>query len=456
MAGTRKRYDGPAGKVFAGEKERIGSTMMKDDEIAKARDKARLRASLSHAGMGGGMPDDKTMDYTGKPGNESFLSRLTRTETAVRDKAASFQQKQEAAAACHHSMCAMMLYAQWMLYGTLSVLKNAGSAAWWLTALQLLPALALYFLMRGLLRLHPGRGLWGALEESLGGIGARICGAVYVLLIWWDGQTALYALSDLVSAYMLMEADFWGIVIAAAAACAVCAWSGGRYGVSRMCYLLRWVLGGVLLVLIAAALSMGSVSNLYPYLGPGLESDLRAGLGFLGAAWPAVLFGFVPMETPGKAAWPSQKPGGLRFLIPAGVLCALLFLAYCLVLPSGVFQSPMSWGEQMVLFLTSAPSKLIWEGLLQYKTLLLLMVTAGCASLGARLMQSAFLYKAPLALYGAILLALMLPIPGFHTPEGSAFLEAFAPYRLPIAALPLILGYAGTLVKRLKERREAA
>lgn len=428
----------------------------RDDTLKQAKEKAKKRASLSYAGASDTQEDvSSSMDYTGAPTGETIAHRINRTETAVQSEAGSLYQRRAAAVTCHHVMCAMMVYTQLMLFGALRTLAVTGPASWWVTALQTLPALGLYFLMYGLLRLHPGCGLWVALERSLGKIGASICGIIYAVLLWWDGQTILYALNNLMNAYLLPEANYWVLSITAAITCAVCVWSGGRYGVSRMFFFLRWLVMGVLVACLAVAMTMGDKSNLFPFLGESLATDLKEALALTGATWPVVLLGFVPMEVPGKSAWPHQKPKGLNYLLLACLLATLLFFTYNFVLPAEIFQKSLSWGEHMALFLRSSPSKVAWVLFLMNKLLLLLMVLAACANLGAGLLQNAISKKPPMTVYGIILLACMIPIPSLHSQPGQALLEALSPFRLPIAVLPLLAGYVGTMIQRVSGKEAA-
>ena len=331
----------------------------------------------------------------------------------------------------YQTMCTVMLFSQMMLYGSLAVLPKAGNASWWLAALALLPALAVRRLGRWA---DPRRmGLEQTLKMALGKWGAGAAGIVYGLLLWADIQLALSGLTELTAAFVIEEGGVWLMALMGGAAGIAGVWLGREMGAARCCHLVRWPLAAALAGCIMAALPMGDGAFLFPWQHNGWQDTLTQGLGWSGSLWPMVLVGFAPAGARnGSTEWNDRVLWGLT-----GVL--LLFFGYCFVLPAQALTDELTWGERMVAFLRPSPSKLMWEILLLFKMLVLLLNLCAAASLAGRLINSLVLPKVHPGFGATALLLAALPLAASHTQRSQAILAAAGPWRLPVAMLPLLM-----------------
>ena len=367
------------------------------------------------------------------------------TKTAVHSSQDAKRQRQGASAKAYQALCAVMLFCQLLLYGNLQVLKQAGNASWWLAAALFIPGGLLYGSIRWIT--GGGRSLTDVFCLAFGRSGAAVCGIYYALLLGLDIQLLLSGLTELTASYVIEEGSVWSMALWGVIAGSAGVWLGREMGAARCCYLLRWLLAAVLVACIASALPMGDAAFLFPWQFKGLTEDLRQGINWSGSLWPVILMGFWPKGAKGE--------GSLRFWPVAAALAGLMlvFFGYCFVLPGAGLMAPMTWGERMVLFLQGTPSKLLWELLLNFKMVIMLLSLTGAASLAGRLIARLAIPKIHPGIWGTLLIAAAFPLAGTHTQWSQDLLAALGPWRLPAAVLPL--GAAGLSLIVRKGRKRA-
>ena len=366
------------------------------------------------------------------------------TRTAVHSLEGAKKQRSTAEAQAYFTMCSLMLFSQMMLYGSLGVLPEAGNASWWLAALMALPALAAWGVLRW--ATWGGLDLAQALGTGLGRIGAGAAGILYGLLLGVDVQFALSGLTELTAAFVIEDGSVWQLAPWGAAAGIAGVWLGREMGAARCCYLMRWLLAAVLTGCVIAALPMGDAAFLFPWQFESLQRDMHQGLLWSGSLWPVVLTGFLPAG----ASAQRMKRSWTVLLGIAGVL--LLFFGYCFVLPAFSFREKMTWGERMVVFLRASPSKLMWEILLIFKMLVLLLNVCAAASLAGRLITRLALPKVHPGLWATLIIGAAVPLAASHTQWCQEVLIMVGPWRLPMALAPLFPTGAVLAWKRRKKQ----
>jgi Spore germination protein. len=340
--------------------------------------------------------------------------------------------REAAATEAHYGVCVLLIYTQIVLHSALVGLPTAGPAQWWLMLLQFIPASGLFLLIRLVFRLYPGQTLAGAFQKSFGKVGSGLAMGLYGLLLLADAWFNLYALVDVVAAYVINRPQYVSIGLAVVVTALASVLAGGVDGTERMVFLFMKPLAALLVLAAFAAFQKGNIANLYPYMGAGREMVFRSFLSGCGASWPVVLMGF-KVKPQGEDA-----SSGFKWLAAAIVAIALPVLCYCYVQPYGVLMAPEALSARLVGFLRASPSKVIWELFLIHA--MVLFLCAICAGLAVFSSIAAKGLKKK-ARRGFFTLGFGVVLAGLSAWHADSLLEVFKlimPWRYLAAVLPLL------------------
>lgn len=196
------------------------------------------------------------------------------------------------------------------------IVPMAGSGAWWLTLVCLLPGAGVYGLLALGMRLTGSANVTDLARVCLGGLGGWLLSFVMAAATLLDGASSMTALITLFTEGVGTKGTQLTLAILTGAVLLTCL---HREGLPRGAYLLRWVMLGAALLTAAFGLPAVRVDSLFPMLGDGkaaLTAAFRAGLSL---AWPFALLLTLPKER--------EKPR-LAALCPVilSVLGVLVFL----------------------------------------------------------------------------------------------------------------------------------
>lgn len=306
---------------------------------------------------------------------------------------------------------AVMMYAQLLCMSALRLLPIASTASWISLLCVVPPAAGLYFLSAAAVkRLHA--------ESRL----LRVISGIFALLFFTDMAVNLFALTELVSAYVLPEAK--RLPLALFAALPVAFLTGGRAhgGAARAAYLLRGFFLLAVAVCFLFALPEGNTGYLYPLLGYGAEQTARGAMYMTGGVWSVSalpLLAHRPGDSIKKSLHTAVHP------LLSMLLLALLLLSYACLLPSPLL--PGDWGYvlRLQLLMEMSPNTLAWSLMLISRMLLFLTAFASSGDFARQLLCKAMqkrrvplwplaLVSVPAALLGAAragkMLAYALPL----------------------------------------------
>ena len=196
------------------------------------------------------------------------------------------------------------------------IVPMAGSGAWWLTLVCLLPGLAVYGLMLLGMRLTGAATATDLARACLGRLGGWLLPWLLAAALLMDGTASITALITVFTEGVGTRGTQLTLAILTGAVLLTCL---HREGLPRAAYLLRWVLLGA--AVLTAVFGLGNVraDGLFPMLGEG-QASLRAAFDAgWSLAWPMVLLLTIPKE--------AERPR-ICAVCPVilAVLLALLFL----------------------------------------------------------------------------------------------------------------------------------
>ena len=249
---------------------------------------------------------------------------------------------------------AVNLYAQLLCMSALRLLSIASTASW-ISLLLIVPAaVGAYFLSA-----------FAVKKKSC----PRGVLAGFALLFWMDMAVQLFALTELVCAYVLPQAPRSAVVLFAAFSVTLLMGGRAHGGAARAAYLLR---GFFLLAVIVCFLFSVRESNtgfLYPILGYGAGQTARGAVYMLGGVWSIAALPVIA----------HNKGDGVRKNLHTAVhpllsllLLTLLLFSYACLLPSPLL--PGDWGFvlRLQLLMEMSPNTLAWSLMLISRMLLFL------------------------------------------------------------------------------------
>lgn len=245
----------------------------------------------------------------------------------------------------------------------------------YISALSVLPAAALTaFACQRALRRQAGRNERQRRAADGGGLSRALC-ALLALTLAACAIFCLAALVNLAEQSLLRQARMTWIAALSLLAAGLCALSGGT-GISRLSFMLRWILPVGLLVLCAQGLTLESHAGLFPLLGRGASQLGLSALAMLGGAAPTLMLMLPPpaLRDAGEEAQrcPVPGPGFLIGRVLAGAIAGIALLAVLAMCNSyESLRTLHGWGERMFVLCCNEPR----EGILQ-SLITLLQITA--------------------------------------------------------------------------------
>ncbi len=162
----------------------------------------------------------------------------------------------------------------------------AGSAAWWLVPVLLIPGTVCTVVVSGCMRATQTTTLEACVRRLLGRVGSAVVGWVAVLLLLADGITNM---TTLVCFFVEGIHTIGTQVVMTLLTCAVLVWCLDQAGLPRGIWLLKWIMLAAAAVVAANLLGMAKIDHLYPWLGNGRRSVLDALRAGAGLSWPLLL-----------------------------------------------------------------------------------------------------------------------------------------------------------------------
>lgn len=217
------------------------------------------------------------------------------------------------------------------------ILPLAGTSAWWVTLLSLLPGAVVFLLCALAMRLTRTPTLTELARRCLGPGGAWLLCGTMALLLLADGASSVTALITLFTEGIGTRGTRLTLAILTGIALCACL---HREGLPRGVQLLRWpLLAGALIAAVTQASSLRA-DHLFPLLGDGLPSAaaaLRAGVSL---GWPLLLLLMLPWEEA------SPRFAAVSPIVPGVVVPLLLLL---LAVPHEALLRPLSLAGSLML-----------------------------------------------------------------------------------------------------------
>ncbi|MDO5297915.1 MAG: hypothetical protein Q4F18_00700 [Clostridia bacterium] len=248
----------------------------------------------------------------------------------------------------------------------------------YISALSVLPVTALTALAcRRSLRRQAERS--GQQRAESGGLSRALC-VLLALTLVACAIFCLAALVNLAEQSLLRQARMTWIAALSLLAAGLCALSGGT-GISRLGFMLRWILPVGLLVLCAQGLTLESHAGLFPLLGRGTSQLGLSALAMLGGAAPVLMLMLPPpaLREAGEEAQRCPVPGPGFFMgrVLAGAVVGivlLVVLALCNSYES--LRTLQNWGERMFILCCNEPREGIFQSLLTLLQITAMMIGA--------------------------------------------------------------------------------
>ena len=212
----------------------------------------------------------------------------------------------------------------------------AGSAAWWMLPVCLLPGLAMYAALRLLMHSTGTETISTCVRLLLGRIGACVFSVFKTLLMLTEGFLSAYTLRRLFTETISTEGTPLTITLLIGLAFFFCE---NREGLPRTVFFLR----RLLLIMLASAavnwLFMVRTDCFYPLAGDGKPALLRAFRQCFSIGWPLVLYLDDQPNSSGKAY-------SLRPLVPCAICCLVAALVVS-NLPHGMLTAMREWSGRL-------------------------------------------------------------------------------------------------------------
>lgn len=246
------------------------------------------------------------------------------------------------------------------------ILPLAGSGAWWLTLLCLLPGLVLFLLLSLGMRLTRTTTLTGLVRRCLGQTGGWAVSMLLTIFMLYDGTASMTALITMFTEGVGTSGTQLTLAILTGGVLLTCL---HREGLPRGVYLLRFVMLGAALITGLFTVHTVRTDSLFPMLGdgrPALASAFHSGVSI---SWPVVLLLTVPKEK--KAPYVSAVCP-----VVLAVLCVVVFIT--LTVPHELLTAHHGLADSLLLPARYAPSAL--RMLMQCLLMLVLFLGIGGAS----------------------------------------------------------------------------
>jgi len=240
------------------------------------------------------------------------------------------------------------------LIGVVSILRTAltrlaplaGSSAWWLTLVCLLPGMAVFSVFVLAMRLTGTATLADCLRRCFGRLGAWLHAGLLGAALLLDGTASMTALITVFTEGIGTRGTQLTLAILTGT---VLLFSLHREGLPRAAYALRWVMLAAALLTAAFTLPQLRPDGLYPMTGGGLPSLWTAFSAGVSLAWPLLLLLTLPPEEgcPRAAA-----------LCPVVLSVAVVLLFVTLMLPHELLTAGRQLADSLLLPTRYAPSAL--------------------------------------------------------------------------------------------------
>ena len=259
--------------------------------------------------------------------------------------------------------------------GVMLILPAAGSAAWWVMLVCLLPGLGTAALLRLTMHMTRTKSLTETVRACLGATGVRTVSVLLSALLLSEALAEMTLLMTLFTQEIGTRGTRFTTALLTGAALLLCM---HRDGLPRAVHFLRWPVAAAAGVAAAYQLMQGRADHLYPLCGEGSMTSLTAVRAGVGMAWPAVLLLTVQPACTGR----------LRGAVLPVFAAAAALLLLTLDVPQELMADGRSWAG-MLLPVRYAPNAL---GILS----LCLMMTTIFMSIAASVLYGAEILLSPM------------------------------------------------------------
>lgn len=356
-----------------------------------------------------------------------WIERITRTRTAVHDRAGEIREREAARTAAMRTVAAVQLSAQLLLWITFGGYDRAVQAVWQAALLQLVPLAAVWL-------------LWRAAAPGAKARAGRYFSLLLLPCLLLDAALMLYALCGFIDT-LIPEYPYAVGALATACACWLALLLSRPRGVAYGVSALKWAL--VLFFLLGTVFlrSSNRADRLWPILGQGLGNTAMTALRGAGSTWGAALLFALPSRSS------NEKPPVLHGLIP-WALGAVWALWYGFLRPWEPGDA-LDVGERLMGLARNAQSVLSYElAGLMWLTALPAALTGGALA-GETLLVRAFPRLPRLVCASVILWPAALAVVFWAAPL-PAWLTLLLPWRWVLCAAA---GAALWLCRRKEDRR---
>lgn len=272
---------------------------------------------------------------------------------------------------CHRSLLRLLCVVSVLRTAVTVVLPVAGSAAWWVIPVLLLPGVVMTLLALVCVRKTQSQTLIQCVQRLLGSAGACIVSWTLIALLLVDGTATITTLVCFFTEGMNTVGTQITMTVLT---CAVLLWCLDQNGLPRGVWLLKWVMLGAAVVVGADLLGKAKIDHLFPLFGNGTRSVLQAMHAGVSLSWPLILLLIEPPV--------NEKASHAReFPMPLMLIC-LCILPLSLAFPNEVVTQVENLAQTMLLpvkFLHSSV-KMLMQCLLMLTMFLLIAVQVHTAS----------------------------------------------------------------------------
>lgn len=281
------------------------------------------------------------------------------------------QQRLLADRLCHRSLLRMLCVLSVLRTFVTVVLPLAGNAAWWLIVVLLLPGVIAVLLAEVCIRNTKCQTLQECVQSLMGKTGECVVSGLLSALLLIDGIATITTLVCFFTEGTNAEGTQITMTILT---CAVLLWCLDQNGLPRGIWLLKWVMLGAGVIVGLDLLGKAQTDHLFPLLGNGTQSVMRAVGAGVSLSWPLLLLLTEPPV--------HKKSSHIAELVPPLLLIALCVLLLALAFPGEVVARTDNLAQTLLLpikYLHSAV-KMLMQCLLMLTMFLLIAAQAHTAS----------------------------------------------------------------------------
>lgn len=347
----------------------------------------------------------------------------------------------------YRGLCVVTIGMHAFFTGVGPVLSGARSAAWWIVALGSLGGLLIWLPLWGMLRGEKAISFHEAMAEAYGKTGGGIITMLYAALAIFDTNIAIRVIGSVVRQYLIADANEMFVSLAVVVVLMITVYRHGDQGLSRLFWLVRWIIVFALVFSCFSMLQNAYVENLYPLLGSEVKATFSqlpaAASGFI----PILALGILPMQT--GSAKPIRFRTGLIAVAVGGLIATALMLVVNVCMPPRAVMDQIVWGVRLALSAEYMQSRMFRMVYLLTIMLMTLLASGFSAAASISWMQSALgmkNQKIPLAVCGVCFIVMIFLSNQQFTEQVARLLQ----WRLPIAVVPVWITWGVLCLKRRK------